>query len=93
MLRLVRAAHGKPLVEGKAVTGFANTEEAAGGLAHAVPFLVEDELKRKDGRYSRGADWESHVVRDGLLIAGQNPPRRRRPRAMLVEALAEQGRA
>jgi putative intracellular protease/amidase len=72
-LRHVKAANGRPLVEGKQVTGFTNSEEAAVGLTDVVPFLVEDELKAKGGRYSKGEDWQSHVVVDGLLITGQNP--------------------
>ena len=73
VLRHVKSADGKPLVEGKNVTGFANTEEEAVGLTNVVPFLVEDELKAKGGLYSKGADWSSYVVADGLLITGQNP--------------------
>jgi len=73
VLRHVRTPDGRPLVEGKQVTGFANSEEAAVELTDIVPFLVEDELKAKGGIYSRGADWGSYVVRDGLLITGQNP--------------------
>lgn len=73
VLRHVKTADGRPLVEGKKVTGFANSEEDAVGLTDIVPFLVEDELKAKGGLYSRGPDWESYVVRDGLLITGQNP--------------------
>jgi putative intracellular protease/amidase len=73
VLRHVRAADGRPLVEGKHVTGFTNSEEAAVELTDIVPFLVEDELKAKGGVFSRGADWGSYVVRDGLLITGQNP--------------------
>jgi putative intracellular protease/amidase len=73
VLRNAKAADGSPLVAGKSVTGFSNTEEAAVGLTDIVPFLVEDELKSKGGRYSRGADWQSHVVRDGNLVTGQNP--------------------
>jgi len=73
VLRHVRGADGRPLVAGKQVTGFTNTEEAAVGLTDVVPFLVEDELKAKGGVYSRGADWASYVVQDGLLITGQNP--------------------
>ena len=73
VLRDVKAADGRPLVDGKRVTGFANTEEEAVGLTDVVPFLVEDMLKAKGGIYSRGPDWGSHVVRDGLLITGQNP--------------------
>ncbi|NGZ86165.1 type 1 glutamine amidotransferase domain-containing protein [Duganella aceris] len=73
VLRHVKAASGRPLVEGKKVTGFTNTEEEAVGLTDVVPFLVEDELKAKGGVYSKGEDWGSYVVTDGLLITGQNP--------------------
>ncbi|MDR5731852.1 type 1 glutamine amidotransferase domain-containing protein [Caballeronia sp. LZ025] len=72
-LRHVRTADGKPLVQGKKVTGFANSEEAAVGLTDIVPFLVEDELKAKGGIYSKADDWAPYVVTDGLLITGQNP--------------------
>ena len=73
VLRHVQAADGTPLVKGKRVTGFANSEEAAAGLTKVVPFLVEDMLKANGGQYSKGADWQSHVVTDGLLVTGQNP--------------------
>lgn len=73
VLRHVKAPDGTPLVKGKRVTGFTNTEEAAVGLTQVVPFLVEDMLKSAGGTYSKGADWQSHVVTDGLLITGQNP--------------------
>jgi putative intracellular protease/amidase len=43
------------------------------GLTKVVPFLVEDMLKTNGGQYSKGADWQSHVVTDGLLVTGQNP--------------------
>lgn len=72
-LRHVKTAEGRPLVEGKKVTGFTNSEEAAVGLTEVVPFLVEDELKAKGGNYSSGPDWGVYVVQDGLLITGQNP--------------------
>ncbi|MFM0051089.1 type 1 glutamine amidotransferase domain-containing protein [Caballeronia grimmiae] len=72
-LRHVRSADGTPLVQGKKVTGFANSEEAAVGLTDIVPFLVEDELKAKGGIYSKADDWSPYVVTDGLLITGQNP--------------------
>jgi putative intracellular protease/amidase len=73
VLRHVKGADGKPLVNGKSVTGFSNTEEEAVGLTKVVPFLVEDMLKANGGIYSSGADWQSHVAVDGLLITGQNP--------------------
>ena len=73
MLRHVKTAEGRPLVEGKQVTGFTNNEEAAVGLTEVVPFLVEDELKAKGGIYLSAPDWSPYVVEDGLLITGQNP--------------------
>src|ERR1700709_1221187 len=72
-LRHTKAPNGKPLVDGKKVTGFTNTEEAAVELTNVVPFLVENELKSKGGIYSHGDDWAPYVVTDGLLITGQNP--------------------
>ena len=73
VFRHAHAPDGKPLVEGKRVTGFSNSEEAAVGLTDVVPFLVEDMLKANGGRYEQAADWQPHCVRDDLLITGQNP--------------------
>jgi len=73
VLRHVRGPDGKPLVQGRAVTGFSNSEEAAVALTDVVPFLVEDMLTGLGAHYSRGTDWSAHVVRDGLLVTGQNP--------------------
>jgi putative intracellular protease/amidase len=64
---------GAPIVKGKRVTGFADSEEAAVGLTHVVPFLVEDELKRLGGLYEKVPDWQSFAITDGRLITGQNP--------------------
>jgi putative intracellular protease/amidase len=71
-LRHVKA-NGKPLVQGKKVTGFTDGEEEAVGLTKVVPFLVEEELKQLGGIYSKAGDWQPYVVTDGLLITGQNP--------------------
>ena len=73
VLRHPKAPDGTPVVKGKAVTGFTNTEEAAVGLTGVVPFLVEDMLKQNGASYSKMEDWQPHVVTDGLLITGQNP--------------------
>ncbi|CAN7219847.1 type 1 glutamine amidotransferase domain-containing protein [Massilia sp. LjRoot122] len=73
VLRHVKGPDGAPLVQGKQVTGFTNTEEAAVGLTDIVPFLVEDELKAKGGNYQSIEDWAPYVLVDGLLITGQNP--------------------
>jgi putative intracellular protease/amidase len=73
VLRHVKTPAGKPLVEGKNVTGFTNGEEEAVGLTKVVPFLVEDELLNLGAIYSKIKNWGVHVVTDGLLITGQNP--------------------
>lgn len=73
VLRHVKSADGSSIVQGKKVTGFTNSEEAAAGLTDVVPFLVEDMLIENGGIYSKAGDWESYVVSDGLLITGQNP--------------------
>lgn len=69
----VKAENGQPIVKGKKVTGFSNTEEEAVGLTKIVPFLLEEELKKLGAHYSKEAEWQSFVQQDGLLITGQNP--------------------
>lgn len=72
-LRHAKNPDGSPLVQGKKVTGFTNSEEEAVQLTDVVPFLVEDELISKGGQYLKVADWQPYAIRDGLLITGQNP--------------------
>ncbi|TCQ04059.1 type 1 glutamine amidotransferase domain-containing protein [Sphingomonas sp. PP-CC-3A-396] len=88
VLRDVKAADGTPLVKGKTVTGFTNSEEAAVGLSDVVPFLVEDMLQQKGGTYSKTADWGVYVVEDGLLITGQNPASSAKAAQALLAKLA-----
>ena len=64
---------GAPIVKGKRVTGFANSEEEEVQLTHVVPFLVEDELKRLGGLFEKAPNWQSFAITDGRLITGQNP--------------------
>ena len=73
VFRHTQGEDGKPLVSGKKVTGFTNTEEEAVGLTDVVPFLVEDMLKENGGHYEKGDDWASFVLTDGHLVTGQNP--------------------
>ncbi len=69
----VKAPNGEPLVKGKEITGFSNTEEEGVKLTKVVPFLLEDEIKKLGGKYSKGSDWSSYVRKDEFLITGQNP--------------------
>lgn len=88
VLRDAKAPDSTPLVRGKNVTGFTNSEEAAAGLTHVVPFLVEDMLMAHGGLYTKQADWKPHVVTDGLLITGQNPASSEPAAQALLQALA-----
>ena len=88
VLRHVKTPAGRPWVEGKKVTGFTNSEEAGVELTDIVPFLVEDELKAKGGVYSKGPDWGSYVVSDGLLITGQNPASSAAAAAVLLDHMS-----
>jgi putative intracellular protease/amidase len=72
-------AQGVPIVKGKRVTGFSDSEEKAVGL-DTVPGLQAPEalLKQLGAEYSKApSDWGSHVEVDtsgsGALITGQNP--------------------
>ena len=71
--RRAQAPDGTPLVRGKSVTGFSNTEEAAVGLTDVVPFSVEDMLKQNGGEYSKAENWQPYAVTAGNLVTGQNP--------------------
>ena len=90
VLKNVKGTDGKPLVNGKKVTGFTNSEEEAVGLTDIVPFLVEDMLKQNGGIYAKGADWGEFVLEDGLLITGQNPASSEKAAEMLLKKLALQ---
>ena len=89
VLRHVKTADGSPLVKGKKVTGFTNTEEDAAGLSMVVPFLVEDMLKENGAIYSKAADWQSYVLTDGILITGQNPASSEAAAAALLKLLSD----
>jgi putative intracellular protease/amidase len=79
---------GQPLVKGKRVTGFTNSEEEEVKLTKVVPFLVEDELKRLGAHFEKKSNWESFVVVDGRLITGQNPASSTAGAQALVKALS-----
>lgn len=88
VLRHVKGPDGNPLVKGKKVTGFTNTEEEAVGLTKVVPFLVEDMLKEKGGIYSKLEDWQPYAITDGLLVTGQNPASSEPAAKALLQLLA-----
>jgi len=78
---------GKPLVQGKRVTGFTNSEEEAVHLTKVVPFLVE-ELKSLGGLFEKVENWKPFVISDGKLVTGQNPASSKPAAEALLKLLA-----
>jgi putative intracellular protease/amidase len=88
-LRHVKTPDGKPLVQGKNVTGFTDGEEEEVGLTKVVPFLVEDELINLGATFSKVKNWGVHTVTDGQLVTGQNPASSGPTAKVLIEKLNE----
>jgi len=87
VLRHVKTPDGKPLVQGKKVTGFTDGEEQDVGLTNVVPFLVEDELINLGATFSKVKNWGVHTVTDGQLVSGQNPASSGPAAKVLIEKL------
>lgn len=69
----IKLKNGRYLVDGKQVAGFSNAEEAAAGLTHLMPFLLESKLVDRGAIYSKADLWQKHVITDERLVTGQNP--------------------
>lgn len=87
VLRRARDASGSPLVEGRRVTGFSNSEESIVNGLELTPFLIENELRRLGGIFSKAGDWLPYVVVDGNLITGQNPASSAAAAVQVLDAL------
>ena len=84
----VQRRDGSPLLQGRRVTGFTNTEERLAGLHDKVPFLLEDAMKAKGANFhSALLPMLSHVERDGNLLTGQNPKSSHAIGKAMLEAL------
>lgn len=65
---------GQPLLKGRDATGFSNAEEDAVKLSAAMPFMLEDAMKKAGANYAKSAEiFIEKVITDGKLITGQNP--------------------
>jgi putative intracellular protease/amidase len=86
-------SNGKALVDGHELTGFANIEEKLMRLDSKVPFLLESEVRKRNGRYQRGLPFLSHVVVSGRLVTGQNPGSTKAVAKKVVELLQAKAEA
>src|ERR1019366_9552315 len=92
-LRYAKGSDGKPLVAGKSVTGFSNSQETAVGLTRVGPFLVQDMLKSNGGNYSKKANFQPYAITDGNLISGQNPASSEAGARALLDRLKADGKS
>lgn len=87
------ATDGTPLVAGRTIAAFTDSEEHAVGLQDAVPFLLETRLRDLGAKISSAADFQPHAVRDGTLVTGQNPASAKDTAALVLGALANRSAA
>lgn len=78
---------GTPLVKGKEVSAFTDSEEKEMQLDTHMPFMLETKLREKGANFKHGENWEDYAVRDGKLVTGQNPQSSRSSAEKVVEAL------
>lgn len=83
-------ANGEPVVKGKNVAAFTNSEEEAVELTDAVPFLLETGLKELGANVITAPDFQPHAVQDGHLITGQNPSSSGKVAELIINTLNEQ---
>lgn len=80
---------GTPLVQGRTVAAFTDSEEHAVGLQDAVPFLLETRLRELGAAVSSAPDFQAHAVRDGALVTGQNPASAKNTAQLVMQALTD----
>jgi putative intracellular protease/amidase len=85
----VKDVNGQPLLEGRRVSAFSNTEEDAAGLSQAVPFMLESRLRELGAHYERAADFRPFALRDGRLVTGQNPASSAAVAQLVLQAIAD----
>ncbi|MDF1585482.1 type 1 glutamine amidotransferase domain-containing protein [Marinimicrococcus flavescens] len=83
------APDGRPLVAGRRINAFTDEEEKAMELDGVVPFLLESRLRSLGAAFEKSGPMESHVVRDGRLITGQNPASSKAIGQAVLDALRE----
>jgi putative intracellular protease/amidase len=88
----VQLSDGSYLIEGKAMTGFANVEEdfvdAAVGKP-VMPFRIEDEAKARGANFIQAGLFKPFAVRDQNLITGQQQYSGEKVAQAVVEALGD----
>lgn len=78
---------GTPLVKGKNVTAFTDSEEKEMELDRHMPFLLETKIRERGANFMSRGNWADFSVRDGNLVTGQNPQSSKSTAEKLMEAI------
>lgn len=84
----VKLSNGEALVKGKQIAAFTDKEESSVEMDEAVPFLLEDELRKHGADVKVAGNFEENAIRDGRLVTGQNPQSTKKAARLLVETLS-----
>jgi putative intracellular protease/amidase len=89
-LLYVRDESGGPLIAGKTMTGFANSEEDYADSVvgkKVMPFRIEDEAKKLGANFVTAGRFRPFAIRDGRLITGQQQYSGKKTAQLVIEAL------
>lgn len=78
---------GQPVLTGRKVTCFTDSEEQAVGLTKVVPFSLQQRMIQNGALFSCADDWQEYSVVDDNLITGQNPASSRQTAEKLLDLL------
>ena len=70
----VKAPDGTPLIRGRTITGFANSEEDVADQIvgkKVMPFRIEDQARKLGANFITAPAWREFAFRDGRLVTGQ----------------------
>jgi putative intracellular protease/amidase len=94
LLLYLKNSDGTPFVKGRNMTGFANSEEDYADNAvgqKVMPFRIEDEARKLGAQYTVKPAFQSHAVRDGNLITGQQQHSGGEVARLVISVLEEGG--
>ncbi|QZE12385.1 type 1 glutamine amidotransferase domain-containing protein [Mycoplasma sp. Ms02] len=80
---------GNYLIKGRKVTGFTKAEECLGGTLSKVPFINNQEIKKRGAILNKARFFKPHAVKDGKIITGQNPFSTKKVAHLVVQELRE----
>jgi len=90
LLLYLNHRNGEPLIKGKTITGFANSEEDVADQTvgqKLMPFRIEDEARKLGAKFVAAEAFQPHAVRDGNLITGQQQHSGAEVARLVIEAL------